>query len=120
MYCTAFRLAMQELRMSNVFEGPEDSRYFSHDIELLQKKEYLLAGQLVGLSLAHDGPSFCSLNEHLFDFMMGTESLFDCVAVLPMDVQTIIQEVSLLLRILRYLLIFTLLLVFSCPPDTCN
>jgi hypothetical protein len=86
--------------MSNIFEGPEDSRYFTHDVELLQKKQYLLAGQLVALSLAQDGPSLSSLNENLFDFMVGKDSLmFDCVGILPMDMQNIISEVSLYFRL---------------------
>lgn len=92
-YCS--RLAIQDLQTSNIFEGPEDSRYFSHDVELLQKKHYFLAGQLVALSLAHDGPTLSVLNQDLFDFMVGRDTLtFDCTHILPVDIQTIINEVS--------------------------
>ena len=90
---------MKELQQSNIFEGPEESRYFSHDVQLLQKKQYFLAGQLVALSLAQDGPSLSVLNEHLYDFMVDKDVLFDCTTILPFDVQNIITEVSLYLRL---------------------
>jgi hypothetical protein len=91
-----FRLAIQELHSSDLFDGPEDCRYFTHNVERLHNNHYFLAGQLLAMSIAYDGPSSLRLNEQLYDFMTDTSSPAfedDTWRVLPMDARSIIQEV---------------------------
>lgn len=54
-----------------MFEGPEGSKFFSHDIKKLEGKEYFYAGQKY---LWHDGPGFNTLNLHLCNLMLGMDS----------------------------------------------
>ncbi|OWF53493.1 G2/M phase-specific E3 ubiquitin-protein ligase-like [Mizuhopecten yessoensis] len=63
-----FRLAVNELMASSLFEGPANGKTFAHNIHNLDTKEYQLAGRLVGLSLAQDGPGI-SLNPDLYQLM---------------------------------------------------
>ena len=53
-----FRLAIYQLSNSGLFEG-EGGKLFSHDLLKLEQGLYKFAGELVGLSLANDGPCIC-------------------------------------------------------------
>lgn len=57
-----------------MFEGPDGSKFFSYDIKKLDEKEYFYAGQIIALSLLHDGPGFNTLNLHLCNLMLGMDS----------------------------------------------
>ncbi|XP_053374839.1 G2/M phase-specific E3 ubiquitin-protein ligase-like [Mercenaria mercenaria] len=91
-----FRLAIRELQNSNLFEGPEEGRFFSHNVHLLEKEEYKLAGKLAALSLCNDGPGLRFLNEKLYDLMTGKKGDFeDCnssLNLLPADIKEVIQK----------------------------
>ena len=62
-----FRLLMLSLKNVGVFQG----NWFSHDIKLLRRQKYELAGKLVAWSILHGGPglkqlshaAFCVLND---------------------------------------------------------
>lgn len=65
------RLALKELEMSPLFEGVDGNRIFTHNVQLLEENKYLIAGRLVALSFAQEGPSPRFFNEVLFDLMVG-------------------------------------------------
>lgn len=65
------RLALKELEMSPLFEGVDGNRIFTHNVQLLEENKYLIAGRLVALSFAQEGPSPRYFNEVLFDLMVG-------------------------------------------------
>ena len=90
-----FRIALDELHESALFQGQNGSKIFQHDIDLLEKRQYRLAGQIVALSIAHDGPGPHFCNEKLYDLMVGDESelaTFD-LNTLSFDSTEILQEV---------------------------
>ena len=95
------RLALDALHESVLFQGPEGNKLFNHNIDLLEKNHYCLAGQLVALSIAQDGPGPFFFNEHLFDLMVGVEcdlSTFQ-IYILHTDSQDILQHVRFLSRL---------------------
>lgn len=55
------RLALKELEI----------RIFTYNVQLLEENKYLIAGRLVALSFAQEGPSPRYFNEVLFDLMVG-------------------------------------------------
>lgn len=57
--------------MSPLFEGVDGNRIFTHNVQLLEENKYLIAGRLVALSFAQEGPSPRYFNEVLFDLMVG-------------------------------------------------
>ncbi|XP_046853882.1 uncharacterized protein LOC124447016 isoform X2 [Xenia sp. Carnegie-2017] len=66
-----FRLARQEIvQSSGLFEGYNGCNLiFTHNVKLLQEKQYWLAGRLVGISLMQGGPGFGCLNSTVYDLM---------------------------------------------------
>ncbi|XP_063794594.1 uncharacterized protein LOC134949797 [Pseudophryne corroboree] len=52
-----FRLLLQFLQISKLFEGPENSKTLSCDAQALRNDEYYLAGLSISLSLVHGGPA---------------------------------------------------------------
>lgn len=56
-----FRLALKELEI----------RIFTYNVQLLEENKYVIAGRLVALSFAQEGPSPRYFNEVLFDLMVG-------------------------------------------------
>ena len=90
---------MKELQSSPVFEGDEGNKIFSHSIKLVEEEKYKLAGRLVALSMAHEGPAPHFFNTLLFELMVGscpegslTET--DQITVLPANVQDVVKQVS--------------------------
>ena len=78
-----------------MFEGPEGHTYFSHSLTLLDESKYRLAGRLVALSLAQDGPGLHGLHPATYDLMTGLEpDMSTVVAALPTYVQNIITQVN--------------------------
>lgn len=57
--------------MSPLFEGVDGNQIFTHNVQLLEENKYLIAGRLVALSFAQEGPSPRFFNEVLFDLMVG-------------------------------------------------
>ncbi|KAK3090577.1 hypothetical protein FSP39_012823 [Pinctada imbricata] len=92
-----FRLAMKELAMSTMFEGKSGSRIFSHNIKLLEENKYCIAGRLVALSFAQEGPGPHFFNGTLYDLMTETKqeqgaSIEKIQDVLPFNVQEILKQ----------------------------
>ncbi|PIK49809.1 G2/M phase-specific E3 ubiquitin-protein ligase [Apostichopus japonicus] len=64
----------QQLSNLGVFERKEGRLYFSHDISLLEKGKYKLAGSFVAWSILHGGPGFSRLHPTLYDMMVGRKT----------------------------------------------
>ncbi|XP_062621828.1 uncharacterized protein LOC134283390 isoform X2 [Saccostrea cucullata] len=79
-----FRLAIKELGSSSMFEGSCGNRVLSHDIMKLNQGYYKLAGILVGLSIANEGPCV-TLCKEFFSMMTGVA--VDLLALKPCLVQ---------------------------------
>ncbi|WAR16807.1 hypothetical protein MAR_031401, partial [Mya arenaria] len=86
-----FRLSLKELMNSSLFDGQEGQKYFSHDVTSLDEGKYRLAGRLVTLSLAQDGPGLHSLSTTLYDLMTGLDPDMSSASV-PEDIQHMITQ----------------------------
>lgn len=123
-----FRMVMNELNESRFFEGPECEKYFSHDLDLLEKQHYKVVGRLVGLSLAQEGPGIHFLSHKLFDLMVGKETdLTDVESLLPLELNACIKQVN---TIKKYNTMYTFvipanfqnrrgILFGRCPSEIC-
>ena len=82
------RLALDQLQSSQMFCGPDDNKYFSHDVDLLEMDRHRHAGRLIALSFLHDGPAPHFLNPHAYDLMIGgSTDLQNCdIVILPIEV----------------------------------
>uniref|UniRef100_A0A665TPK4 G2/M-phase specific E3 ubiquitin protein ligase n=1 Tax=Echeneis naucrates TaxID=173247 RepID=A0A665TPK4_ECHNA len=67
-----FRLLMQQIQDSVVFEGPDESKNLALDSQALRDDLYFDIGCLLALSLVHGGPSIsffsCALYQCLFNY----------------------------------------------------
>ncbi|XP_052819680.1 G2/M phase-specific E3 ubiquitin-protein ligase-like [Mya arenaria] len=88
-----FRLSLKELMNSSLFDGQEGQKYFSHDVTSLDEGKYRLAGRLVALSLAQDGPGLHSLSTTLYDLMTGLDPDMSS-AIVPEDIQHMITQIK--------------------------
>ncbi|XP_075901180.1 uncharacterized protein LOC142900652 isoform X2 [Nelusetta ayraudi] len=66
-----FRLALQELQKSPVFEGPPGRVFFTYDLTALEQRKYFEAGVLIGWSMAQSGPGPRFLHPALYQLMCG-------------------------------------------------
>ncbi|KAJ8030948.1 G2/M phase-specific E3 ubiquitin-protein ligase [Holothuria leucospilota] len=69
-----FTMATQQLPQLGVFEGKQNRMYFSHEIALLEKGLYRLAGQIIAWSILHGGPGFPALHPFLYSMMCGSNN----------------------------------------------
>lgn len=65
-------MATQQLPQLGIFEGKQNNMYFSHEIALLEKGLYRLAGQVIAWSILHGGHGFPVLHPLLYTMMCGT------------------------------------------------
>jgi len=98
MFFRISRLLMGAVRSEmGIFEGHPNRRVFSHNIDLLHRQHYRLAGQLITWSLVNGGPGLNCLSKYLCSLMMGLHIKDDlCDAVNDIDVESkdIICEAS--------------------------
>ncbi|XP_052260282.1 G2/M phase-specific E3 ubiquitin-protein ligase-like [Dreissena polymorpha] len=88
-----FRLAMKALQDSAFFEGPENSKIFSHNISLLEMDQYKTIGRLVALSLVQGGPGIHVLHPDLYNLMVGRPSkMEDLEELLPAATCEMLQQ----------------------------
>ena len=80
-----FRLLMQEIT-DQIFMGCEGGRFFSHNLDFINKGSYEIAGKLVAFSLLHGGPGVPVMHPLAFHLMVhgdfGNEELptiEDCI-----------------------------------------
>ncbi|KAG5864057.1 hypothetical protein JTB14_009401 [Gonioctena quinquepunctata] len=72
-----WRLALQELKCSNIFTGAENSRNIVYNLSYLEKRKYYEAGQIISLALVHGGPGPSFFSKTLFSFIAyGSECVF--------------------------------------------
>lgn len=98
------RLVIQEItNHSGLFEGPEDHKFFCHNLKLLEENKYQLAGRLIGMSLMHDGPGLGCLHPTLFYLMCGLPcnlNHFDVKQILDTKFVEVIDQVSVIFHLL--------------------
>ena len=57
-----FSLALQEMTADGtIFQGPQHSRFFMHNVQGLTSKKFFYAGMLVAVSLANGGPGLITV-----------------------------------------------------------
>ncbi|KAK6494049.1 G2/M phase-specific E3 ubiquitin-protein ligase-like, partial [Huso huso] len=79
-----FRLVLQHISNSPMFDGPENQHTLSCHAESLKNNSYLYAGQLIAMSIVHGGPS-----PHFF-----APVLFQAVALGPDNVHAAIEDIT--------------------------
>ena len=80
-----------------IFEGYPERRVFCHNIELLRRQHYSLAGKFVAWSLANGGPGLRCLSKQQCSLMLGKDidSEQEAVAcVVNSEYQEIVTKVS--------------------------
>nr|XP_034327207.1 uncharacterized protein LOC117689682 isoform X5 [Crassostrea gigas] len=87
-----FRLAMKNLSMSSLFEGNDQGKMFSHNLEKLEDGDYRCAGILVGMSILHDGPGLKCLHENVCKLMTGLPVYLNCLEILSGDSLEILEQ----------------------------
>ncbi|XP_033113236.1 G2/M phase-specific E3 ubiquitin-protein ligase-like [Anneissia japonica] len=92
-----FRLLMKAVSESmGVLEGGQGLQTFTHNIELLEDKKYMVAGSFVARSLLHGGPGLPTLHPELFKLMCGIKSagFSDVSIVNDIDVRLKISKIA--------------------------
>uniref|UniRef100_A0AAV2KTU4 HECT domain-containing protein n=1 Tax=Knipowitschia caucasica TaxID=637954 RepID=A0AAV2KTU4_KNICA len=92
-----FRLMLQELRQSPLFEGPPGRLLFTSDLSSLEDWGYYEAGVLIGWSLAHGGEGPRCLHPALFQLMCGRSFSLDDFSwrdVVDFQVQSHLQQLQ--------------------------
>lgn len=87
-----FRLAMKNLSTSSLFEGNDQGKMFSHNLEKLEDGDYRCAGILVGMSILHDGPGLKCLHENVYKLMTGLPVYLNCLEILSGDSLEILEQ----------------------------
>ena len=65
-----FTQALQEMaKDGNILQGPENSRFFVHNVQVLASRKFFCAGILVAVSLANGGPGLPCLAEAVFAYI---------------------------------------------------
>jgi len=80
-----------------IFEGHPNRRIFSHNIDLLQRQHYRLAGQLTTWSLVNGGPGLNCLSKYMCSLMMGLhikDDLHDATNDIDLESKDIICQAS--------------------------
>lgn len=90
---------MKNLSMSSLFEGNDQGKMFSHNLEKLEDGDYRCAGILVGMSILHDGPGLKCLHENVYKLMTGLPVYLNCLEILSGDSLEILEQVGLSLSL---------------------
>lgn len=85
--------------MSSLFEGNDQGKMFSHNLEKLEDGDYRCAGILVGMSILHDGPGLKCLHENVYKLMTGLPVYLNCLEILSGDSLEILEQVGLSLSL---------------------
>ncbi|KAK1161569.1 G2/M phase-specific E3 ubiquitin-protein ligase-like, partial [Acipenser oxyrinchus oxyrinchus] len=79
-----FRLVLQHITNSPMFDGPENQHTYVLKNKALNNNSYFYAGQLIAMSIVHRGPS-----PHFF-----APVLFQAVALGPDNVHAAIEDIT--------------------------
>lgn len=55
-----------------LFEGHQEARVFTHNVELLRRDQYSLAGKMMAWSLANGGPGLGCMSSYMYDLWCGS------------------------------------------------
>ncbi|KAL1273710.1 hypothetical protein QQF64_026524 [Cirrhinus molitorella] len=69
--CEFLRLLMIDLRRSAIFQGPENQKNLSLDVNALQTGLYRLAGMMISVCLIHGGVAPNFFSDRLFNWISG-------------------------------------------------
>ncbi|XP_055077045.1 uncharacterized protein LOC129456170 [Periophthalmus magnuspinnatus] len=92
-----FRLMLQELQETSLFEGPPGRLLLTSDLSALEEWGYYEAGVLIGWSLAHGGTGPRFLHPVLFQLMCGHCSSLDDFSwrdVADFEIQSHLQQLQ--------------------------
>lgn len=92
-----FRLTLQELQQTSLFEGQSRRLFLTHDLAALEDWKYYEAGVLIGWSLAQGGPGPRCLHPSLYQVMCGHDvSLddFNWRDVVDLEIQSHLQQLQ--------------------------
>src|SRR6218665_1184663 len=82
-----------------LFEGPPEARVFTHDLDLLRRDQYSLAGKITAWSLANGGPGLGCLSSYMYDLWSGSGGIVNLEAaaehVYDDTCKSLIKEVGL-------------------------
>lgn len=95
LYFFPIRLAIQKLPQLGIFEGKQSKLYFTHEINLLEKGLYRLAGQMTAWSILHGGMGFPMIHPLLYSMMCGMSATdqFSIQDITDADVLCHLQKV---------------------------
>ncbi|KAJ8366198.1 hypothetical protein SKAU_G00150290 [Synaphobranchus kaupii] len=84
-----FRLCLKELKdCSGMFEGPSYAKLLGFKSTAMKTDSYYHAGQLMAMSIVHDGQTPCFLSENLIEALVqGPENVEVTVDDVP-DIET--------------------------------
>ena len=68
------------------FHGSHDSRTFVRNVQALQNRLFYIAGMLVIISLANDGPGFPCLSQTIYSYL--------CHGLCPGKIQLVIGDIT--------------------------
>lgn len=91
-----FRLVMKYLENSRLFTGSEYSKYVNLWNDLLDKRHYYYAGQLIALSLLHGGTGPNFFSKSLFSFITkgADETKVDIIDVNDVDLLQVVSTLQ--------------------------
>ncbi len=91
-----FRLLINEIMSNNtLFQGPMHARFPCHNMQELEKGTYKYIGQIISLSLVHDGPGPHCLAPWVVDYILyGLSGVTPIPEQIPEDdIQTTVKKV---------------------------
>lgn len=78
---------------NEISTGQDSNKVFKHDVQKIQEKMFLRAGQLVSWSVLHGGPGLPIFNQQLYDLItIGDCSNVDLEAC-DLDTRTALEDV---------------------------
>ena len=90
-----FRLLLNKIAQSNTyFMGPENKRVPVHNVLRLQDQSFYYIGQIIALSLLHDGPCFNCLAPTVARYILGIEDVASTDDIPDTILQSKVKAVS--------------------------
>ena len=90
-----FRLLLTEVgNNNNFFYGPPNRRVPNHNVLNLQNTSFFYLGQIIGLSLLHDGPCIQCLAPTTVQYILGSEEMPAIDDIPDIDIQKKMKSVS--------------------------
>ena len=100
-----FRLIIHEIMSNNtLFQGPMHARFPCHNMQELEKGTYKHIGQIISLSLVHDGPGPHCLASWVVDYILyGLGGVSPFPEQIPnYAIQTTVRKVTMHMHMIDY------------------